>query len=88
MIITFTTETGSRYEVNTTDKQARRVTGIKPATNRQGDGWKSYEDISDIVIGKSVAIFWDPKTTPLLEGSTGGIPATVTSCVVSIDVSV
>lgn len=42
--ITFTTETGSRYEVDTDAKLIRRVYGDAPPTPRQGDGglWKPY----------------------------------------------
>ena len=82
----FTTATGSCYEVNQDSKQIRRINGVKDPQPRQGkDGeWKTYADLM-IKVGASAYIFWDPKMTPLLEGSDGGAPATVTSTVMSIE---
>ena len=56
----FTTQSGSVYEVNQTDKQIRRVSGSKKPTLRQGqDGdWKSYSTLSPIKVGQPVVIVW------------------------------
>lgn len=82
----FQTVTGSLYEVNEETKEIRRLIGVKDPQPRQGkDGvWKPYADLF-LKTGESALIFWDAKTTPLLEGSEGGAPATITSPVVSID---
>lgn len=83
----FITETGSVYEVDSDNKRIRRLNGNSDPTIRQGkDGeWKSFESI-EISVNESAVIFWNPKTTPLLEGSLpSATPATVTSLVVRID---
>lgn len=81
----FKTETGSTYEVDLKEKKIRRVLGIDDPTPRQGkDGeWKTFKSLL-IEKGEPAYIMWDPKTTPLLEESVGGYPATVTSIVVDI----
>ena len=87
----FTTETGSRYEVDAENKQIRRLSGANAATKRQGkDGdWKKYENISSIEIGKSVIIDWGGGEDLLEETKSlfqlgVAIPATMTSWVVDI----
>ena len=84
----FITMSGSIYEVDVSKKQIRRLIGIDNPTPRQGkDGeWKEYFAIDDIEIGKPVLIFWNPKTTPLLEGNPFSIsaPSTLTSNVIEI----
>lgn len=82
----FVTATGSIYEVNTDSKKIRRLSGVKDPQPRQGnDGeWKPYLDLM-LNLGSPAYIFWDSKTTPLLEGSSFGSPATVTSIVKEIE---
>jgi hypothetical protein len=82
----FKTESGSEYEVNTDKKEIRRLSGNADPTLRQGrDGdWKSYEDISEIVVGRSVIVF-HTKNTSLFSGSPKyAIPGTITSRVTNI----
>ena len=82
----FKTISGSIYEVDEQGKKIRRLYGTEEATSRQGkDGdWKSFDHL-DLEVGASAMIFWDAKTTPLLEGNTfGGSPATMTSQVAEI----
>jgi hypothetical protein len=90
MITRFYTASGSAYELDEDAKRIRRVSGEAPGTSRQGpDGeWRSYHDVSRPVVGEPVVIAWDPATTPLLEGSVGGMPATITSPVVRTAVTV
>lgn len=82
----FKTESGSEYEVNADDKKIRRLFGKVKPTDRQGaDGeWKKYEDISDIVVGRSVIVVYG-KAEPLLPGSPRhAVPGCVTSRVASV----
>ena len=77
----FTTETGSIYEVDETNKKIRRLSGNKDATGRQGDGdWKSYQGLV-LKLNESALIFWTDEVKPFIKGA---IPATETSYVVSI----
>ena len=77
----FTTETGSIYEVDETNKKIRRLSGNKDATGRQGDGdWKSYQGLV-LKLNESALIFWTDEVKPFINGA---IPATETSYVVSI----
>jgi hypothetical protein len=82
----FITETGSLYEVDSDNRRIRRMIGVNNPSPRQGkDGeWRPYDTLI-LNLGESACIFWDPKTTPLLEGSGGNIPATITSKVVKIE---
>ena len=81
----FRTYTGSVYEVDQQGKRIRRLTGKNEPTSRQGkdNEWRAYNDLI-LNVGRSAWIFWDPKTTPLLDGSLGGSPTTVTSEVIEI----
>lgn len=83
--VQFKTETGSMYEVDYENSRIRRLSGVKDPTSRQGkDGeWRTYQDLI-LKKGSNCFIFWDPKTTPLLEGSIGGEPSTITSPVKEI----
>ena len=84
---TFRTISGSEYQVDTDNKRIRRVSNSngQAPTARQGDDWRTYADIGPIKVGKSVVIFWNPKTTPLLEGSPDNAnPATITSEIAEI----
>lgn len=81
------TITGSVYHIDRENNRVRRASNSngRVATNRQGDNeWKTYAHLSPVEIGRSLVIWWDPNTTPLLPGSLGGAPATETSLVVEI----
>jgi len=81
--LTFTTQSGSVYEID--GMKIRRKTGTAPPTDRQGDDWKTFVNISEVQVGLPVWIYWDPETTPLLPESNGvGTPMTVTSRVAAI----
>lgn len=56
----FQTESGSTYEIELQDKKVRRLNGTGDATPRMGtDGeWKSYVDISDLIIGSRILFVW------------------------------
>lgn len=86
MTIKFVTETGSTYEVDYESMRIRRLNGTNTPTNRQGhDGeWKAFVKLDRVEVGTSAFIFWDPETTPLLPGSLGGSPCTVTSQIVAV----
>lgn len=79
----FITESGSIYEVNVEQKQIRRVTNMNgsEATGRQGNNeWRTYDQLSEIVVGHPVAICWSKATTPLMPGSPDFmLPGTLTS---------
>lgn len=72
--MTFTTESGSTYEVNMTNSIICRTGGTHPPTKSQGtDGeWKSYNKL-DVFVGKRAFIQWEPDspkftvTTPVKE---------------------
>jgi hypothetical protein len=70
-------------------KKVRRLNGVKDPQPRQGkDGeWREYVSLlpEQPTIGSSLFIFWDIKTTPLLPGSDGGAPATITSAIATIN---
>ena len=57
----FRTISGSTYEVDPQNKKIRRLYGKLPSTDRQGlDGdWKTYHDLSRIVVGQPVIIVWE-----------------------------
>jgi hypothetical protein len=91
-MIAFTTQSGSKYEVDTDNKRIRRLTGKNEPTRRQGvDGnWRNYDTIVPelITIGEQVAIFWT-KDTPLLDETPEedrkiAVPTTITSAVVEM----
>jgi hypothetical protein len=86
-MIRFTTKSGSVYEIVREDNRIRRVTGVGRATKRVSgteDGkWQQAKSIGPVVIGQSVIVVW-PDGTPLLPGSSEGIPATITSPVTEI----
>ncbi len=79
----FTTETGSVYEVDETNRRIRRLTGAGKPTERVGDGWREYASIG-VTVGEESMIIW-PEGTPLLPGSLGGLPVTITSRVVGVE---
>jgi hypothetical protein len=90
-MITFTTISGSVYELNLSERKIRRLGNAMDlaTTTRQGkdEEWQKYDSLlpSRPEVGEALIIFWDAKTTPLLEGSDpGAVPATITSYVSSI----
>lgn len=82
---TFTTETGSTYEYDLINNRIRKSAGNTSTTTlRLRDGWKDFDSLSAVEIGKEVCIVWS-KNVQLLEGSPkDSIPSTITSRVVSI----
>ncbi len=82
------TESGSEYDIDLANKRIRRVTNINgsAATARQGNNeWRTYAWISDVQVGHTIMIGWDPNTTPLLSGSPDhAIPGTETSRVIAL----
>lgn len=83
----FLTKSGSWYAVDQEAKKIARLIGEKDPQPRMGqDGsWRDYLELR-LEVGKCAVIFWDPATTPLLEGSpANAAPATITSMVVSIE---
>jgi hypothetical protein len=84
----FHTESGSIYEVNADKKSIRRLSNAagNQATERQTNGWRTYEDISPIKIGNQVLIVWPKQTTPLFPGSPdSAVPSTLTSHITKIE---
>ncbi len=81
------TESGSRYEVNTETKQLRRLEGRLGPTTRIGkDGeWRSFKNIvpNPIQVGMNLIIEWGDDVKPMTEE--GGVPITLTSPVVRIE---
>jgi hypothetical protein len=94
----FNTRSGSVYQVDTKNKQVRRLVGVFDPTPRQGaDGqFRKFVDIvpNPIEVGKSVVFVWELEDTPLLKetieefgADVVAMPTTITSPVVSIDSS-
>lgn len=67
----FTTETGSRYEVDSVNKRIRRVAGEHVPTARQGeDGeWRTYERLSLVVPNSPAIIVWKVEQLGPTEGN-------------------
>ena len=89
-MISFTTESGSVYQVDPIQSRVRRLEGNASPLPRQGkDGeWKEYWTISEIEVGLPVCIIWDPDKNPLLAGSPSSAwPATNTSRVIKVEES-
>jgi len=85
----FETKSGSIYEVDETNKQVRRVSGLCAGTERLGnDGnWKTYREISNpIVVGQPVLIVWTNDAQLLGQYDAGDVvvPTTITSVVVMV----
>jgi hypothetical protein len=80
----FKTQSGSLYEINTDSKNIRRVVGTTE-TVRATNEWRKYSKLLPDVptIGNPLYIFWG-NDTPLLEGSLGNIPITITSVITEI----
>lgn len=83
----FRTASGSRYEVDYDKKMIRRLAGTADPTARQGkDGeWKEYADISDIEVGKGVAILWGNDVSLLPGSPEGAMKTTFTSNVSALE---
>ena len=60
MITTFTTDSGSTYELDRAGSRIRRLAGSHAPTHRQGPDheWKSFEFAPDLEIGKSLVVCW------------------------------
>lgn len=83
----FKTETGSIYEIDPKNKKARREAGTKRAGSRFPDDgvWKTYVDVTEVIVGLRVFFHWNVSNTPLLaESPDGAVPLTITSPVVEI----
>jgi hypothetical protein len=82
---TFTTETGSVYELDSDQKRIRRLSGIKDPTVRQGlDGdWKDFASLMppDPVEGGRVYIIWKVDNVDGVSVNRG----TLTSAVVKVE---
>lgn len=81
----FTTYSGSIYQVDDANKRIRRMHGVKPPTERQGNDWKTYASISAIEVGKPVLIVWGSDTPLLPDSPKDAIPTTMTNTVKSIE---
>ncbi len=84
--MTFTTQSGSTYELDVERKRVRRLSGARAPEPRLGTdgGWRSYKDVSDVRRGACVFITW-PEGTPLHAGSPSwAVPSTITSPVVEV----
>lgn len=81
-MIAFSTETGSEYELNLTEKKIRRLTGTHGPTPRQGqDGeWRTFSAIGPEVpcLGQTLLIEWG------VQNEDGSEQCTVTSPVTSV----
>lgn len=85
-MITFTTASGSRYEVLGGEDGGimRRVEAGSHETARVTSAWKSYKGRTNIIEGHAVVFVWH-KGESLLTGSPeGAIPTTITSPVVTV----
>lgn len=78
------TESGSVYEIDLTNRQARRLSGVAAPTPRTGpDGtWRRFVGMMPASIGARLFFEWDPAALPA--GTAAAIdmrPATMTSIV-------
>jgi hypothetical protein len=75
--VTFTTSSGSRYEVDAPGQRIRRLGGRTEPTPRQGiDGrWREYVEIGPVEVGLPVLVLWTHEPH---------LPGTVTSRVVTV----
>lgn len=83
-MITFTTATGSKYEVDDANKQARRVTPGSHVIVRMTENWRKFIDRTEIVVGKSAWFEWGDETPPLIPGADDVCKCTVTSPVTAV----
>lgn len=80
----FHTESGSTYELDTTNKLARARHAANPSSSRRlTPDWRLY-DRADVSLGNCALIVWTNATPPLTPGE-AKIPATITSRVISIE---
>lgn len=86
MIHTFTTESGSTYQVDLTNKKIRRVKGVADPTPRQGrDGeWKAFKQLipNAVTVGHPLIVMWTDEEKPFIPG---GLPSTMTSRVTYVE---
>ena len=55
----FTTESGSTYELDRAGKRLRRLDGVTPLTRVGPHGeWRQFADVSDVRVGEPVVIVW------------------------------
>ena len=89
----FITVTGSMYQVDNFRKKIRRFQFGDSAPSRifRLDGeWKPFHELSPVLVGKKVVIFWTdkeppmPETLPLIQVGTIVVPFTATSIVASV----
>lgn len=88
-MITFITQSGSVYNVDTHNKQIRRAytTEESGESRRVSGDWRDYRVVSDIQVGESVIIVWGNEVE-LLDGSEQwATPTTFTSPVASVSES-
>lgn len=59
--MTFTTRSGSRYELDAEGRRVRRLGGSTEPTPRQGiDGrWREYVDATAVRVGHQVLFIWE-----------------------------
>lgn len=63
--MTFTTESGSVYEVNTQESKIRKLGGTSSA-KRVSENWRPYIELLQIKVGDRAIIVW-PNETEVLE---------------------
>ncbi len=82
--MTFTTASGSVYQVDTEDKRIRQIKGrMSERVNRNGNGqWVDFTEI-DVRAGRSAFIVW-PRDVAAIDGREDATEITTTSRVVSI----
>jgi len=87
MTFTFTTESGSVYEVDGGRQRIRRVAGVEAPTVRQGDDgqWRPYAAISKVELGKPVIVGWATECAGDGDAVVMKVKATMTSPVSSCD---
>lgn len=71
------TESGSRYEIDRSNRRARKLDGEHTGMT-DGGGWRSYLDVFGPVIGSSMLIVWG------VPGEVSGNRATVTTAVTDV----
>jgi hypothetical protein len=76
---TFTTHSGSRYELDPATSRIRRLSGSHDPTPRQGpDGaWRTYEALGPLEVGAQLVVVWRT-------GDDGVAECTVTSPVATV----
>jgi hypothetical protein len=73
------TQSGSIYEIDEENTRARRLTGNGPSTQRVGDSWRQYADLS-LNLGEGMIIVWEY----VIENDVPIAKSTITSMVLKI----